>query len=240
MKVRAVGVCWVLCVACGGAPVPGAGDPAGEQAASDPVANPETSESLAKAAPEPAPAEAPAAEPAPAPPANEAPVGPPKEPPAADKNAPREVSYRVTPDGLVIEVDGVELRPRAKSIKSKGGFGVEVTLDVTANKLRYLSNPENGPLAFAGNVIRKGEKTHFGDERKGSDAVNIEPGVKKTFTRTYPGKGQQPLWWGEELELEAGLWGVGNDGERRPIKKLFKLKMVARDGAPPVISPPID
>jgi hypothetical protein len=150
------------------------------------------------------------------------------------------VSYRVTPEGLVIEVDGVELRPRAKTTKVKGGFGVEVTLDVTANKLRYLSNPENGPLAFAGNVIRKGQATHFGDERKGTDAVNIEPGVKKTFTRTYPGKDQQPLWWGEDLELEAGLWGLGNDGERRPIKKLFKLKMHAGPDAKPVISPPIE
>jgi hypothetical protein len=229
----------MLCVACGAAPGPGASDPAGEQAASDPVANPESSGALAKTASEPAPSDAPGAEPEPAP-SPSAPVAAPKEPPAADKNAPREVSYRVTPEGLVIEVDGVELRPRAKSIKVKGGWGVEVSLDVTANKLRYLSNPENGPLAFAGNVIRKGQKTHFGDERNGTDAVNVEPGVKKTFTRTYPGKGQQPLWWGEELELEAGLWGLGNDGERRPIKKLFKLKMVARDGAPAVISPPID
>ncbi len=237
-------MCWILCVACGAAPGPGAADPAGEQTASDPIANPETSGALAKTASEPAPSDAPGAEPEPAPSPGDAPSAAPKEPPtqppAADKNAPREVSYRVTPEGLVIEVDGVELRPRAKLTKVKGAYGVEVTLDVTANKLRYLSNPENGPLAFAGNVIRKGQATHFGDERKGTDAVNIEPGVKKTFTRIYPGKGQQPLYWGDELELEAGLWGLGNDGERRPIKKLFKLKMVARDGAPAVISPPIE
>lgn len=162
--------------------------------------------------------------------------------PAADKapssQAPREVEYRVTPEGLVIAVDGVTMKPRAKSVKIKGGWGVEVTVEVTADKLRFFSNPENGPLSFAGNIVRKKESTRFGDERKGDDVMNVAPGAPKTFSRTFPGKGQQPLWWGEVLELEAGLWGLGNDADRRPLKKLFKLKMEAREGAQPLISPP--
>lgn len=152
--------------------------------------------------------------------------------------ASRDVEYKVTPEGLVIVADGVTMKPRAKAIKIKGGWGVEVTVEVTTDKLRFLTNPENGPLAFAGKVIRGKETKSFTDERKGSDALNVQPGDPKTITRTFPGKGQQPLWWGEKLELNAGLWGLGNDGERRPLNKLFKLKFEARDGEKPLILPP--
>ncbi len=162
------------------------------------------------------------------------------EPPRKSSTAPRDVSYRVTPDGLVVEVDGVELRPLAKAIKSKGGWGVEVTVEATSREPRFLTDPENGPLAFAGKVVRKGEERPFGDEREGSNTRSLEPGAKEKFSRTYPGKGQQPIWWGETLELDVGLWGLGSETERRPLKKFFKLKMVAGNDAKPVISPPIE
>ncbi len=170
-----------------------------------------------------------------APATNEAPI----HDKAPSSQAPREVEYKVTPEGLVIVTDGVTMKPRAKAVKIKGGWGVEVSVEVTADKLRFLTNPENGPLAFAGSVTTKGKEAKaFTDERKGSDALNVQPGDPKTITRTFPGKGQQPLWWGEKLELNAGLWGLGNDGERRPLNKLFKLTFEAREGAKPLISPP--
>jgi hypothetical protein len=157
---------------------------------------------------------------------------------APSSQAPREVEYKVTPEGLVIVTDGVTMKPRAKAVKIKGGWGVEVSVEVTTDKLRFLTNPENGPLAFAGSVTTTKETKAFTDERKGSDALNVQPGDPKTITRTFPGKGQQPLWWGEKLELTAGLWGLGNDGERRPLNKLFKLTFEAREGAKPLILPP--
>ncbi len=158
---------------------------------------------------------------------------------AKGKTAPRNVKYRVTPEGLVIETDGVVLRPKAEAVKIKGGWGVAVTLEVEAEERRVLVNPKNGPMAFAGSVKgKKGEPKKFGDGREGKDMIVLDAGEKKTFTRTFPSKGQAPIWWGQTLELEVGLWGLGDDKHHRPLRKLFSLKMVAGNKAVPVISPP--
>jgi hypothetical protein len=143
---------------------------------------------------------------------------------------------------LRIEVEGVEFMPKAQPVKVKGGWGVKITLEATAgDEPRYLLNPKNGPLAFAGVVKRKGEEENFGDKRDGDGNAELGPGQTESFTSNWPAKGQgaQPLWWGNELTLDVGLWGLGRTQDaRRPIKKFFTLKMVAGNKPQPVIQPP--
>jgi hypothetical protein len=172
-------------------------------------------------------------------PATEAPA---ENPDPDGRTSTRDVTYRSTPEGLRIEVEGVEFMPKAQPVKVKGGWGVKITLEATAgDEPRYLLNPKNGPLAFAGVVKRKGEEENFGDKRDGDGNAELGPGQTESFTSNWPAKGQgaQPLWWGNELTLDVGLWGLGRTQDaRRPIKKFFTLKMVAGNKPQPVIQPP--
>ena len=163
--------------------------------------------------------------------------------PSEDPNEVRDVVYKMTPAGLEIEVDGVKFLPKAEPVKVAGGaWGVKISMEAegVGDTTRYLLNPKGGVLAFAGSVKRKGQSEEFGDKRDGRDRVAIEPGEKKSFESTWPkGKGQSALWWGNELLLDAGLWGLGKTEDAlRPVRQFFTLRMVAGNKPQPVLQPP--
>ncbi len=163
--------------------------------------------------------------------------------PAEDPNEIRDVVYKMTPEGLEIEVDGVKFLPKAQPVKVAGGaWGVKITMEAegVGDTTRYLLTPKGGVLAFAGSVKRKGQVEEFGDKRDGRERVAIAPGEKKSFESTWPkDKSQNALWWGNELSMEAGLWGLGKTEDTlRPVRQFFTLRMIAGNKPQPVLQPP--
>lgn len=163
----------------------------------------------------------------------------------ADELEPREVLYRVGPDGLVIEIEGVRLTPSAQVLrKPNGGYGVRLRLVVEdlVDDAHVLLVPELGPLSMAASVFdAKGNRVaQHGDVREGGEYVLLGPGSKQEFTREWPsGNVQGPLWWGRRLHLEVGLWGLGrNEQEQRPVRKLFQLDMTVNANPRALITPP--
>src|SRR6185295_11807163 len=155
----------------------------------------------------------------------------------------RDVVYRVTPQGLVIEVDGIHLRPEAKAFRDPGGtYGVQLTLTAEAFDERqyWLSKPADGPLAIAGKIEGPSGKQRFGDQRRGDSPQEVvRAGEPRKFKQRWPSKGQPKLRAGQTLTLEVGLWGVHAESEReRPVKRLFELKLVAPQPPQGGISPP--
>lgn len=155
----------------------------------------------------------------------------------------REIVYRVTPGGLVIELDGIHLRPVAKPFKDKNGaYGIELTLkaDSFDGRQYWLSKPAEGPLSIAGKIESKGGKsTRFSDQRTGAEEEVVMEGASRTFRQRWPGRGQPKLWWGQTVTLEIGLWGVRAESNRqRPVQRLFVVKMVAGNKPLAVITPP--
>lgn len=156
---------------------------------------------------------------------------------AEEDEAAREVVYRVSPEGLNIQINGAEFTPTAESIKVRGGYGVKLSITASSEEDRVLFSPQGGPMAFGGKVTRSGEVEKFGDRRKGSHDVALSPGSPIAFSRTWPADDQQPLAKGDELELHVMLWGLGSDSEtRRPVAKFLLVRMVG--GKPPQIDPP--
>lgn len=216
-----------LTSACGGSTAP----------AEEPAAQPE-------AAPEPAPA---AAKPEPAP-AQTASKDSSDTAPTAKKedtdNRKRQVYYRSTPDGLAVSIEGVEFTIKAEPKKlDNGGFGINIKVQAEAKDdgMHTLLYPKDGPLAIGGTIKRKkgGEPETLTDKRDGEDEQFITPGTPLEFVHEWPGKDGPFAWWGDEIELQVGLWGVGAAGERRrPIMKLCIIKMVAVQNGKPVVMPP--
>jgi hypothetical protein len=151
----------------------------------------------------------------------------------------REVVYRVSQDGLKIQINGAEFIPKAEAVKVAGRWGVKLTIEATAEGERLLLAPRKGPLAFGG-VVDRGSPSKFGDKREGGGDMKIIPGQSLTFSRTWPDGDQKGLAPGEKLELHVGLWGYGVDeANRRPVNRLLVIKMVAdQAGAQPLIQPP--
>jgi hypothetical protein len=90
-------------------------------------------------------------------------------------------------------------------------------------------------------VKRAGKASDFVDRRRGGEEQLLAPGATVTLSRDWPGSsGQPPLRAGDELTLEVGLWGLGDDARtRRPVPKSFLVRMVVRGQAPkPQVSPP--
>jgi hypothetical protein len=206
--------------------------------------------------PEPVPAEAPRDEPAPvevAPEPEAEPVADTEAEPAADTEAEREpervqrsVLYKVTGEGLVVDVDGVRLRPKAEAVKKeKGSYGIRITVEAesTDDDTHVLLSPEHGPMSFAARIYDKSgaEVSRSGDERAGDDQQFIMPGGPLTFTREWPsGSVKGPLWWGQKVSLHVGLWGLARANEKtRPMQKFFVVEMVAGAKPQAVISPPV-
>jgi hypothetical protein len=155
----------------------------------------------------------------------------------------REVVYRVTAKGLVIEIDGIHLRPEAKAFKyESGAYGIDISLNAESfdGRQYWLSQPKEGPLSIAGKVESKGGKSsRFVDEREAGKEQVVMNGAPHRFKQRWPGSGQPKLWPGQTVTLEVGLWGVRADSEReRPVRRLFVVKMMAGNKSPAVITPP--
>jgi hypothetical protein len=164
-------------------------------------------------------------------------------PATAPSSGAREIVYRVTPKGLVIELDGVHLRPEAKPFKEKNGaYGIELVLHAESfdGRQYWLNKPDEGPLSIAGKIESKdGKSARFSDERSGEGEEVITDGAARSFRQRWPGRGQPKLWWGQTVTLEIGLWGVRTEADReRPVRRLFVVKMVAGNKPVAVITPP--
>jgi hypothetical protein len=167
-----------------------------------------------------------------------------KPPNKASEFSGRDIVYRVTPQGLVIEVGGIHLHPEAKALKQAGGtYAVQLTLTAESFDERqyWLSKPAGGPLAVAGKIeAAAGKKQRFADQKRGdAEQEVVRAGEPRKFKQRWPGKGQPKLRSGQTLTLEVGLWGVHADTEQeRAVKRLFELKLVGADPPQAVITPP--
>jgi hypothetical protein len=154
----------------------------------------------------------------------------------------REIVYRVTPKGLVIEVDGFHLRPEAKPFKDKNGaYGIQLVVNAESfdGRQYWVNKPKEGPLSIAGKVEGQGKVSRFGDQREGSGEEPVLEGNPRRFEQRWPGRGQPKLWSGQTVTLEVGLWGVRVGSEReRPVRRLFVVKMVAGPRSQAVVTPP--
>jgi len=220
--------------ACGGpSPAKDAGDapPASPPAASAEPASPEAGEPAAKAPPEPGAADESKAEPAKAEGAGTEAAG------APGKG--RDITYRMVPGGIVMEVEGLKLEPKAEPVKKGGAWGIHLTLRATATDQhmhRFLS-PEGGPLMVAAEIEHAGgKKERITDERKGDGEEFVAAGDSTKLERDL----KFSIKAGEAVTVFVGLWGLGLDAEdRKPLKKLFQVRMVAGSHKPqPVITAP--
>jgi hypothetical protein len=208
-------VALVLAVSgCGG----GAASTPPQEPAAPAAAEPEPSPPASAAAPVPAPEESAAAT-------------PPAEEPAAEPapgDAPRDVKFIQTPEGLRVEILGVKFVPKVDAVRTPAGFTVKVTISATASEGRSLLAPKNGALAFAGVVKRAGksEPEAFGDERAGEGEQPLGAGTTVKLVREWPGKLKvRPLSNGDVLELDVGLWGLGTSAaDRRAVKQFLRVK----------------
>lgn len=150
----------------------------------------------------------------------------------------RETVYRVSPDGLKVQIEGAEFLPKAEAIRVAGGWGVKLTVQATTKEEKVLYSAAEGPLAFGGYVSRS-SREKFGDSRKGGGELKLSPGPAIQFSRTWPKSGEKGLASGETLELHVGLWGFGeNEKDTRPVHKFVVVRMVGGQGATPVVQPP--
>lgn len=166
----------------------------------------------------------------------------------------REIVYRVTPKGLVIEIDGIHLRPEAKLFKfESGAYGIDLIVNAESfdGRQYWVNTPKEGPLSIAGKVesgkagsgkVEKagsGPSARFADQREGSGEEAVLEGHPQRFKQRWPGRGQPKLWAGQTLTLEVGLWGVRAESKReRPVRRLFVVKVVAGPRSQAVITPP--
>jgi hypothetical protein len=148
-----------------------------------------------------------------------------------------DITYRTTSTGLVIELEGLRLEPKAEPMKTPHGWDIKLFLRATAmdSRAHRLLNPERGPLMVAGEVARAGGNERFGDERKGDEESVVDKGGTR-FVRDV----KHPIKAGQAVTVYVGLWGVAHDeGDRKAVKRLFVVKMVAGANKPsPVITPP--
>ena len=223
---RLIGMCVVFsAVACGGSSTPA------ESAKSEP-----TGEASGGEAPPPSAAES--TPPDEATKAADVPIAT----ESAERPEGRDIKYIVTPEGLEVEVAGVRFTTAVKPIQVAGGWGVRLTATGKSKdgKAHSLLNPKRGPMMLAGNVKRGGKAERFGDKREGDDQKTIEASAPLDISREWPAKGEKALHDGDEIELEVGLWGLGDDAaSARPVRDFFRVKMVVGKKKPqPVISPP--
>jgi hypothetical protein len=218
-----------------------AGEPQRAKSALEGEAGPATEKPVATpiaAAPEVEPA---VATPEPEP---EAQPTPEASPPAEDPNAPRDIKYVVTPEGLKIEVAGVRFLAKAEAKPIAQGWGARITVkaEATDGKEHVLLNPKNGPLAFAAAVERRGsEAERIPDAREGEGELTLRHGSPLTFSRDLPPKGGRVLGIGDTLDVQVALWGLGETREdRRPVKQFFHVKMAVDKRKPrPLVTPPL-
>lgn len=223
LPITALGMSITLAAGCGGT--------------APPPSPPPTAESVpATSAPPPAPTPPAAA-------TTEATPEPPKETPetkapAAASPGGRNIVYRMTSSGLVIDLEGIQLEPKAEPVKLGGGWGVKVVVraKVTDDREHHLQNPTQGPLMVAVEIDRDGKKELVPDQRQGDGELTLSKSSAPPIEREF----RKAIVSGQSLTLYVGLWGLGDDaGDRKPIKKLFVVRMVAGSHKPqPVVSAP--
>jgi hypothetical protein len=110
-----------------------------------------------------------------------------------------------------------------------------VAARATDEREHHLRNPTQGPLMVAEQIERGSKKEVVPDERKGDGELTLD----KSGTH-FERELRKPIASGESLTLYVGLWGLGTSADdRKPIKKLFVVKMVAGAHKPePVVSAP--
>jgi hypothetical protein len=150
------------------------------------------------------------------------------------------ITYRPTAEGLVISIGGLQLEPKATPVKLPAGWGVKLAVRARATdgRTHRVLTPDSGPLMVAIEIDRGGgKKEHIVDERKGDTETVVTAGEVVPLDRVL----KHAITAGQSLTLYVGLWGLGADAEaRKPIKKLFVVKMVAGAKTPqPVITPPL-
>lgn len=155
----------------------------------------------------------------------------------AGPNAPREVKYVITPEGLKVELEGTRFLIKAEPKKIAAGWGVSVKVSAQAldENPHTLANPKNGPLAFSSSVLRKGktEPEQEGDKREGDGELSLKKGKTIEFKRDWPAKGGKILGIGDAIEIQVGLWGIGESKDvRRPLKQFAKISMKIDHGTP--------
>ncbi len=206
----------------------------------------------AEAPPPPEPAEAPepieSGPPTPVEPEPPPPAGTADSPPLPEEESvpdPRKVAYRVTPNGLIVEIEGARFTPKATAKKlPKGAYGIEleVVAEALDDRTHTLLSPKLGPLSMAAVIFDKKGEEHrrYNDRREGKEQQFLLPGASLTLERSWPsGEVEGPLWWGQKVRLEVGLWGLGLDGdEGRPVRKLFVVEMTAGNNPRAVVTPP--
>lgn len=143
----------------------------------------------------------------------------------------RPIKYVPTATGLEIHLDGVKFVASASAIKVGAGWGVSVKIRVSGEqgKSYKLLTPKRGPLAFAGWVERRGQKTQLADKREG-DQTTIIKEQPIEFSREWPGDSKQPpLGQGDQLTLDIELWGVSGNTYDKPLpaKPLFVVRASA-------------
>lgn len=163
--------------------------------------------------------------------------------PGRDPLVGHEIVYRVTPGGLVIEIEGLHLVPRAKPFRNRNGtYGIVLSLEAKSyDGRRYgLSTPEEGVMSIAGRVeAPDGKRARFGDQRRGEGQTWVSDADGVRLEQRWPGIGQPSLRRGQTISLEIGLWGLRVEEDRqKPIKKLFLVKMLGARRPQAVITPP--
>ena len=146
--------------------------------------------------------------------------------------------YRMTSSGLVIDLEGIQLEPKAEPVKLGGGWAVKVVMraKVTDDREHHLQNPTQGPLMVAVEIDRGGKKELVPDQRQGDGELTLSKSSAPPIEREF----RKPIVSGQSLTLYVGLWGLSDDaGDKKPIKRLFVVRMVAGSHKPqPVVSAP--
>lgn len=154
------------------------------------------------------------------------------------------IVYRVSPQGLTIEVDGLHFKPSVRSTRHRNGtysLKIELRAESFDGRVYWIRGDNEGPLSIAGSIktARGTKKARFSDRRRGGELRQLEESEPLVFRQTWPGADQPHLRRGETLTLEVGLWGTRAEEEReRPVRRLFTVEFLAQKGEKPAISPP--
>lgn len=174
-----------------------------------------------------------------APPPTETPAAHSASTAASEEPAARELTFRPTPEGLEIDVEGSTLRLVAEAVRVGPGWGVHLKLTAEPPAEGWsLSTPARGPLAVAAERERDGATARESDSREGEGAESLL--APRDYTRRWPGEIARALGAGERAVLAVGLWGLGRDeAGRRPVRGIARVTvMVPRQGRPTVLLEP--